>query len=179
MWITAHFHLIFGGTVVIVYFGSAYALWPKLTGRRLFSRSLANVQLWTWFAGILTLTVPWHWIGLLGMPRRTAYSPYDPAIVARWRPYTPVMIAGGALLVVSAVLFVVNLVATHASRPIDEERALAFARTPEPLVSVPVLLNGFALWNGLVAVLMLLSWAYPIGQFFFLDVHPSLPWGPK
>ena len=75
MWMPAHFHLIFGGTVVIVYFASAYALWPKLTGRRLFSRRLAAAQLWLWFVGILALTVPWHYVGLLWMPRRTAYIP--------------------------------------------------------------------------------------------------------
>ena len=32
-WVTAHFHLIFGGTVVIMYFAIAYAIWPTLTGR--------------------------------------------------------------------------------------------------------------------------------------------------
>ena len=32
-WVTAHFHLIFGGTVVIMYFAIAYAMWPALTGR--------------------------------------------------------------------------------------------------------------------------------------------------
>ncbi|HKB69773.1 MAG TPA: cbb3-type cytochrome c oxidase subunit I [Thermoanaerobaculia bacterium] len=179
MWITAHFHLIFGGTVVIMYFASAYALWPKLTGRRLFSRRMANVQLWTWFAGILTLTVPWHYLGLLWMPRRTAYSPYDPGIVARWRPWESVMIAGGVLLVVSGLLLVGNLLLTHLVRQRVADREPAYAETAVPLVSVPPLLNGFALWNGLVAVLMLLAWAYPIGQFFFMNVHKSLPWGPK
>ena len=34
-WVTAHFHLIFGGTVVIMYFAIAYAIWPKLTGWQL------------------------------------------------------------------------------------------------------------------------------------------------
>src|SRR5215213_9465889 len=34
-WVTAHFHLIFGGTVVIVYFAIAYHFWPQLTGREL------------------------------------------------------------------------------------------------------------------------------------------------
>ena len=33
-WVTAHFHLIFGGTVVIIYFVIAYTIWPTLTGRR-------------------------------------------------------------------------------------------------------------------------------------------------
>ena len=32
-WVTAHFHLIFGGTVVIMYFAIAYAMWPAITGR--------------------------------------------------------------------------------------------------------------------------------------------------
>ena len=32
-WVTAHFHLIFGGTVVMMYFAIAYAIWPALTGR--------------------------------------------------------------------------------------------------------------------------------------------------
>ena len=32
-WVTAHFHLIFGGAVVIMYFAIAYEIWPHLTGR--------------------------------------------------------------------------------------------------------------------------------------------------
>ena len=32
-WVTAHFHLIFGGSVVIMYFAIAYEIWPRLTGR--------------------------------------------------------------------------------------------------------------------------------------------------
>ena len=34
-WITGHFHLIFAGAVVIMYFIIAYDLWPHLTGRAL------------------------------------------------------------------------------------------------------------------------------------------------
>ena len=36
-WITGHFHLIFGGAIVIMYFAIAYDLWPHLTGRALAS----------------------------------------------------------------------------------------------------------------------------------------------
>ena len=31
-WITGHFHLIFAGAIVIMYFVIAYDLWPHLTG---------------------------------------------------------------------------------------------------------------------------------------------------
>ena len=34
-WVTGHFHLIFGGAVVIMYFAIAYDVWPHLTGRTL------------------------------------------------------------------------------------------------------------------------------------------------
>jgi cytochrome c oxidase subunit 1 len=179
MWIPAHFHLIFGGVVVLVYFASAYSLWPKLTGRRLGSRRLATAQLWMWFAGILVLTVPWHLTGLLWMPRRTAGMPYDPAIVARWRPYTDVMVWGGVLLVISGLMFLVNLVLTHTSSAAETDRAMTYAETVEPVVAVPSLLNGFAVWNWLILVLMVIAFAYPIGQFFFIDVHKTLVWGPR
>jgi cytochrome c oxidase subunit 1 len=179
MWIPAHFHMIFGGTVVLVYFASAYALWPRLTGRRLHSRGMAVLQLWLWFVGILALTVPWHVVGMLWMPRRTAYSPYDPQILARWRPYTSAMIVGGAMLVVSGVMLLVNLLLTHRSRSDESQREMAFAETMEPVVAVPGLLNGFAVWNWLLVVLMAISWAYPIGQFFFMKVHEALIWGTR
>lgn len=179
MWMPAHFHLIFGGAVVIVYFTSAYVLWPKLTGRRLFSRPMAAAQLWLWFLGMLTLTVPWHYLGLLWMPRRTAYTPYDPQIVARWRPWTSVMIAGGVMLVVSAVLLLVNLLLTHGNREPEADRGMTYAETVEPVVTVPALLNGFAVWNWLLVVLMAIAWAYPIGQFFFMEVHKPLVWGVR
>ena len=176
-WITAHFHLILGGTVVTVYFASAYALWPRLTGRRLYSKGMATTQLWLWFAGIFILTVPWHYQGLLWMPRRIAYAPYDPGIVARWRPASSVMIVGGALMVLSTVLFLVNLALTHRSRAEEPDGAMAYAEPVEPVVRVPALLNGFAVWNYLLVVLMAIAWAYPIGQFFFVGVHKTLGWG--
>ncbi|HEU5250766.1 MAG TPA: cbb3-type cytochrome c oxidase subunit I, partial [Thermoanaerobaculia bacterium] len=179
MWIPAHFHLIFGGSVVIVYMASAYFLWPKLTGRRLPSRRMATTQLWLWFVGILALTIPWHLVGLQGMPRRTAYNPYDPHIVAGWRPYTGAMIVGGVILTVSGLMFLLNLLVIHRSREPEPDRVVTYAETVEPVLTVPGLLNGFTIWNWLLLVLMVLAFAYPIGQFFFVDVHKVLAWGPR
>src|SRR5262249_21243786 len=161
------------------YMACAYALWPKITGRRLRSRGMAAAQLWMWFVGILVLTIPWHYVGLLWMPRRTAYNPYDPQIVARWSSYTAPMIAGGVLMVLSAVVLLVNLLLTHGNREAEADRAMTYAETPEPVLAVPGLLNGFAVWNWLLVVLMAISWAYPIGQFFFMEVHKALVWGTK
>jgi cytochrome c oxidase subunit 1 len=179
MWIPAHFHMIFGGTVVLVYFAAAYALWPRLTGRRLYSRGMAVLQLWLWFLGILALTIPWHVLGLLWMPRRTAYNPYDAQTLERWRPYTSAMILGGTVLVVSGLMLVLNLLLTHRNRAAEPDRTLSYAETMEPVVAVPQLLNGFTVWNWLLVVLMAISWAYPIGQFFLMKVHEALIWGVR
>jgi len=176
-WIPAHFHLILGGTVVTAYFAGAYVLWPKLTGRRLASRGLANAQLWLWFLGLLMMTVPWHWQGLLGMPRRVAYMPYDPALVARWTKFNPPILLGGAMMGLSALLFVTVLLRTHANPERETDATLPLSETVEPLVHVPSLLNGFTAWNWLLVALMALSWAYPIGQFFSMTVHKALAWG--
>lgn len=175
-WITAHFHLILGGTVVTMYFASAYALWPKLTGRRLHSKGMAALQLWLWFGGLLLLTVPWHYQGLLGMPRRVAAMPYDPALVARWDRWNPTILVGGALMLLSGLLLVLNLLLTHRA-PAEDDGELQLADPLTPVVRVPPLLNGFAVWNWLLLALMTLAWAYPIGQFFTMAVHKALPWG--
>jgi len=93
-WVTGHFHLIFAGTVVIMYFAIAYALWPKLTGKQLHSTRLALTQLWLWFIGMLVLTLPWHVLGLDGQPRRISSTPYDQVLVDKWQPNEIAMIVG-------------------------------------------------------------------------------------
>ncbi len=83
-WITGHFHLIFAGAIVIMYFAIAYDLWPHLTGRALTSVKLMRAQLWLWFIGMIVLTFPWHYAGILGMPRRMAFYDYsNPEIAAQ------------------------------------------------------------------------------------------------
>ena len=39
-------------------------------------KRLIKAQLWLWFVGMLVLSMPWHLVGLLGMPRRMAYYDY-------------------------------------------------------------------------------------------------------
>ena len=176
MWVTAHFHLIFGGTTVIMYFAIAYYLWPRITGREM-SAGLANTQLWLWFIGILVLTIPWHLVGLLWMPRRTAWMPYDPEFVAQWQPSMTLMAVGGVILAVSALLFVVALLKGHAARAVAGIAEGEWAEPVHPVLSVPRPLNGFALWNWILLVAMVVSFGYPLLQFFFIGTHNALPWG--
>src|SRR5688572_21296491 len=105
-WVTGHFHLIFAGAIVIMYFMIAYDLWPQLTDCAPLSNRLINTQLWLWFVGMLVLTLPWHWVGLLGMPRRMAYYDYSHPDLHPQAWTVVVSTLGGLMLVISAVLFV-------------------------------------------------------------------------
>jgi cytochrome c oxidase subunit 1 len=126
---------------------------------------------------MVVLTIPWHYVGLLWMPRRTAYMPYDPAFVEQWQPWTYVMGFGGIILAISAVLFVLTLLRTTVNSRREDNLEVEYAQPVHPVLSLPAPLNGFALWNWLLLALMVVSFGYPILQFFILDTHNALSWG--
>ena len=108
-WVTGHFHLIYGGAIVIMYFVIAYDIWPHLTLRALDSFGLMRAQLWLWFVGMIVLTFPWHWVGILGMPRRMAFYDYTDPAIAPQAAWVTMSVIGGAILVLSGVLFLIVL----------------------------------------------------------------------
>jgi cytochrome c oxidase subunit I len=172
-WVTAHFHLIFGGAVVIMYFAIAYEMWPRITGRPLRSKPLARWQLWLWFWGMLITTIPWHIAGLMGQPRRVATFDYADPFVASMGPLVIISVIGGLILLISAMLLIVILIRSHfGERMVGVPMRYALAVNPR--THVPASLNGFALWNAIVLVLMVVAYGYPVGQFFLLKQH-SVP----
>ena len=98
-WVTGHFHLIFGGAIVIMYFAIAYDLWPHLTGRSLTELRLMRTQLWLWFIGMMVTSFPWHWVGILGMPRRMAYFDFSNPALQPEAMWVVVSAIGGLILV--------------------------------------------------------------------------------
>jgi len=166
-WVTAHFHLILGGATLIMYFAIAYEIWPKLTGRAPAAPGLLRAQLWLWFAGVIVTTLPWHLLGIWGQPRRVAGFDYSNPVIAAWTPWAIVSLAGAALMLVAALLLIVNLMLMHRGR-LGADRQMHYAVAVSPPTRLPAALNGFALWNVIVAVMMLVSYGYPIGQFFWL-----------
>lgn len=174
-WVTAHFHLIFGGTVVIMYFAIAYAIWPTLTNRMPASLRHQRLQLWLWFIGMMVMTLPWHYLGLQGQWRRVATFNYSDPIIAGWGPWVIVSLVGGIILLASALLFIWNLLEFHRARAVMATglRPL-YALAVHPPERVPAALNGFALWNVLVLVLMIAAYGYPIAQFFIIDAPEAI-----
>lgn len=162
-WITGHFHLIFGGAIVIMYFAIAYDLWPHLTGRALADLRLMRLQLWLWFIGMIVTTFPWHWVGILGMPRRMAFYDYtDPAIAAE--AFSVILSAIGAvILVISGLLFLLVLIRGQSSQRV-EAGVYRFATAVHEPTRVPAALNGHGLWLALMVALTVTNYGFPIAQ---------------
>ena len=172
-WITGHFHLIFAGTVVIMYFAIAYELWPHLTGRPLRSAKLACIQLWLWFIGMMVVTVPWHFVGLMGQPRRMAYYDYSDPGLAGQGPLVTASAIGGFILLASAILLIVILARSHGGEK-AEIGLLRYARALDEASPLPRALNSLGVWAGLMIALTVVNYGYPIAQGFFLE-HNKAP----
>ncbi len=174
-WVTAHFHLIFGGTAVIMYFAISYAIWPVLTGRNPVSLGPQRIQLWLWFFGMMIMTLPWHYLGLLGQSRRVATFDYANPIIAAWGPWVIVSLFGGIILFASALLFLWNLLEFHrAPAVVADAPRPRYALAVHPPRRVPSTLNGFALWNVLVLIIMAAAYGYPIAQFFVIGAPQAI-----
>ena len=171
-WITGHFHLIFAGAIVIMYFVIAYDLWPQLLPGAQPSVKLMKWQLWLWFVGMMVTTIPWHFTGLLGMPRRMAYFDYSHPALEPQAITVTISSIGGLLLVVSGLIFI-WILATARGRPAATPPAYTFS-TPVHAGPVPRALNGFSLWVGLMVALTIVNYGLPIVQLAAIE-ETSVP----
>src|SRR5881397_3477047 len=69
--VTAHFHLVMGVASIFGMFAATYFWFPKMFGRMM-SESLGKIHFWITFLGVYAIFVPFHAMGMLGMPRRYA-----------------------------------------------------------------------------------------------------------
>jgi cytochrome c oxidase subunit 1 len=171
-WVTGHFHLIYAGAIVIMYFVIAYDLWPQLTRCAPLSPRLMKWQLTLWFVGMLVTTLPWHWVGLLGMPRRMAYFDYSNPALHPQAITVAISSVGGLLLVVSGLLFL-WILATARRGVLPQALPYSFSRSLHAEV-VPAALNGLGLWFGLMVALTVVNYGFPIAQLASLP-QASVP----
>jgi cytochrome c oxidase subunit I len=72
--VTAHFHLVMGVASIFGMFAATYFWFPKMFGRMM-NESLGKFHFWITFVGVYAIFVPFHAMGLVGMPRR--YARFD------------------------------------------------------------------------------------------------------
>ncbi|CAB3390409.1 b(o/a)3-type cytochrome-c oxidase subunit 1 [Kyrpidia spormannii] len=173
IWVTGHFHLTVGTAVAMTFFGIAYWLIPHLTGRKLTpaANRAGLIQAVVWGTGMLLMSGSMHYLGLLGVPRRTAYTTYmnDPTALS-WMPLQGVMAVGGVLLFIGAMIMVGNVIylTWFAPKGFEEYPVGEPAQQEE----VPRLYERWPVIISLAAVLILVAYAYPL-----IDVIQNAPPG--
>jgi cytochrome c oxidase subunit 1 len=167
--VTGHFHLIFGGAIVIMYMVIAYERGPH-TGCAPLRGGAVKVQLWLWFIGMLVLTMPWHLVGLPGC--RGGWRYYSNPVLQPQAWTVTMSTVGGLVLVVSTVLFVYILAR---ARRVDAAPApFTFSLAAHAGERTPAALNTFGLWVAMMIGLTIVNYGYPIAQLAMLK-ETSVP----
>ena len=83
---------------------------------------------------MMVMTLPWHYLGLQGQWRRVATFDYTNPLIAPWGKWVVISLIGGIILLISAGLFVYNLVFMHraACPQGDDRQQYALALHPPP-----------------------------------------------
>lgn len=113
MWVVGHFHITLGVSAVLTFFGITYWLVPFISKRVLTPtmNKIGVIQTILWTLGMTFMAGAMHWVGLLGSPRRTAYTTYsDHADALSWDPYLFFLAIGGTLLMVAVIMQVYAVV---------------------------------------------------------------------
>lgn len=163
IWVTGHFHITVGAAVALTFFGVSFWLIPVLTGRTLTptANRMGMVQTVFWSVGMFIMSAAMHTMGLEGGPRRTDFTTYmDHPLALGWMDYQRVMAFGGGLLFVAAVLLILILLyLTFMAPKGHEEYPIAETEEAQP---VPRILERWTVWVGVLVVLIVLAYGYPI-----------------
>lgn len=163
-WITGHFHLTISTTVTLTFFGISYWLIGHLTGRILTKKinRLAIIQGILWTIGMTIMSGSMHIAGLLGAPRRTAFTDYGGSSQAqKWIGYQIAQAVGGSILFISIllVIFIVIYLAFFAQKGLQEfPIAKMDVHEEKPLL----LFENWFLWIGITLFVIIVAYAIPL-----------------
>ncbi|HYF79620.1 MAG TPA: cytochrome c oxidase subunit I [Symbiobacteriaceae bacterium] len=129
--IVAHIHYVLIGGSIFAIFGGIYHWFPKIFGR-LMDEKLGKWNFWLMFAGFNLFAFPFHFLGLMGMPRRI-YT-YDAGF--GWELWNMVSTIGVWVLTLGILLFIWNFVQTM-RKPVGTAADPWDARTTEWTTSSP------------------------------------------
>lgn len=163
LWVAGHFHIPVGTTVALTFFGVGYWLIPYLT-KRVFTpamNKLAVAQAIIWAIGMGIMSTVMHIGGLMGMPRRTAFTDYQ-GMAADWIPWQVVMAIGGAILFIGIVLEVIIMLNLMFFAPKGETEFQLAEVAEEQAMSTPPVLERWGIWVAITAVLVIVAYTVPI-----------------
>jgi cytochrome c oxidase subunit I len=164
IWVTGHFHLTVATAVILTFFGVSYWLVPHLTGRTLTKalNKLALVQGILWAIGMTFMSAAMHAAGLLGAPRRSAFSEYGGAAqAADWIPYQIAQAVGGSILFISIILMLYIFINLAFFAPKGEQE-FPVGEVDEKAEPSPLIFENWKLWLGITVLLVLFAYTIPL-----------------
>ncbi|AJD92945.1 hypothetical protein JMA_36280 [Jeotgalibacillus malaysiensis] len=173
LWIVGHFHITVGTPVAMTFMGLTYWLIPYLTGRKFSNtmKKLGFIQIGLWSVGMLLMSTAQHILGLLGAPRRTAYSGYNGHESAlEWfdgiLTNHVTMAVGGSILFLSAMLllYIVIMSAFVSPKAVEPHEFVEFPLAESDKRATPKILENWWLWIGIAFLLIIIAYAIPIAQ---------------
>jgi cbb3-type cytochrome c oxidase subunit I len=107
-WIVGHAHLALVGWISFGIFGVVYYLLPRITGRNIYSESLANSNLWLGIIGFVGMFIP---LSIAGLIQGAAFSEGLSFFAAQQsiQSYMVMRAVAGVVFTVSAVVFAYNI----------------------------------------------------------------------
>jgi cytochrome c oxidase subunit 1 len=176
-WIHGHFHLTLGTTVALSFMGATYWLLPRIRGRDLRFAAVARVQPYMWFAGMALFSISFHIAGVRGLPRRVFSASLGGEPVPAWQGLTRVAAVGGVILFLSALSFVVVVVATwlRGSQIVPPPFEFAVALRPPERAG---LWDRLGMWTVVAVALVALAYAYPLASLLSHPRFGSPPFQP-
>src|SRR5215471_6159148 len=104
--VTAHFHLVMGVASIFGMFAATYFWFPKMFGRMM-HEGMGKLHFWITFIGVYAIFVPFHAMGMLGMPRRYAqFTEYE--FLKNSKGLVAFVTVSAIITVVAQVLFYFN-----------------------------------------------------------------------
>ena len=186
LWVVGHFHITVGTPVAMTFFGLTFWLIPYLTGRKLTKvvQKLAFIQIITWSIGMILMSTAMHILGLLGAPRRTAYTDYanHPATLEWFNGILSnhvTVAVGGSILFLSAMLLIIIVLQSLFTLPkaVAEEEFVEFPIAESDVENTPKILENWWLWIGIALVLIVIAYSIPLGNM--LQHHHHTPTGSE
>jgi cytochrome c oxidase subunit 1 len=157
----------------MTFMGLTFWIIPYLTGRK-FSKSMQKlgfIQIITWAIGMLLMSTSQHILGLLGAPRRTAYSGYNnhPSAMEWFDGILTnhvTMAIGGSILFLSAMILIYIVVMTMFLSPkaVKEEDFVDFPLAESDVENTPKFLENWWIWIGIAFVLIIIAYAIPLND---------------
>lgn len=173
LWVVGHFHITVGTPVAMTFMGITFWMVPYLTGRK-FTKTMEKlgfIQIGLWTVGMLLMSTAQHVLGLLGAPRRTAYSGYNdhPAALEWFEGIISnhvTMAIGGSILFLSAMLllYIVIMSAFLSPKAVEAHEFVEFPLAESDKAATPKFLENWLLWIGIAFALIIIAYAIPIFQ---------------